>query len=1008
MNKGLISVSVVIFFLFSHQCFQLYGSKAVNPITGTGADSLLSAKVILLKERLTSSKYDSETEKLYNQILVNLRSGLPALPVIASDAYYYTGVYNQNARINRPDTALVLYTKALEIRKMAKTEDEIYSKALGNIGLIYLDKGDPVLGIDFLSEGLKVRQCIFGQESVETISPIINLVAVYIEANKFDQAIETALLGIKIVNNNLSQRLHKNLVVLYINAGTGYVKLKNYSIAEDYLKVAYNLYNEYNLSDTELLLKILNALAVTCNEAGKFSESMMFYERAVSSIKDSELSKSDIAVPIFSNYGYLLAKLDDQEKAEYYINRAVLMAEESAGASSLAYQSELENFAYYLAIYKGDIERSLALYNGFYDFIEKNPWNRDFSNTVNYGYAQALTLEGRNREALERISMVLDDANIVSDKTRLISLVLKREILNELYLSGGSVDYIRDAFGAISEAVDLYDQIRNDISSEDSQLKAGSRYNYVYEDCISTLFQLYDATGEDQYRELSFYYAEKAKASSLLASTRQSRAMKFHIPEELAAMEQKLEKEIMSYSELLFNERSARYPDSAKIVRYENLKLSAIMKDDSLKRVFEEDYPKYNALKSNTLAAGYMDVRKSIGRKNNFIEYYVADTTLYIYLVNNREFEMYAVPYSMELQQNIRELRNIVINPAIDKGARSQYSDYTRLSYDIYQSVFKPVESSLVSERLVIAPDDLLSYIPFEALLTGEVNDSSINYRKLPFLVNSYDIVYAYSGTLMTETGKGGRNFINPALTFAPEYRGDIYVDSVMRARQISGAILENIPGAREEAISVNELLGGELFLDSESTESKFKECAADGRIIHLAMHTLLNDESPMYSKMVFDLNDDGPNDGKLNTYEIYDIPLSAKMVVLSSCNTGSGYLQSGEGVMSLARGFFYSGSPTVVMSLWEVDDRSGSQIIKQFYRNLKKGSSKSNALRKARVKYLAEAEQMRSHPYFWCTLVIMGDDSPLFYSKARISMVGLLLILSLAWIIYRQRFISS
>jgi len=111
---------------------------------------------------------------------------------------------------------------------------------------------------------------------------------------------------------------------------------------------------------------------------------------------------------------------------------------------------------------------------------------------------------------------------------------------------------------------------------------------------------------------------------------------------------------------------------------------------------------------------------------------------------------------------------------------------------------------------------------------------------------------------------------------------------------------------------------------------------------------------------------------------------------------------------MSLARGFFYSGSPSVVMSLWEVDDRSGSQIIKMFYENLRSGRSKSNALRKARVRYLKDADQMRSHPYFWCTLVIMGDDSPLFYSRLGTILISLFGALVTGWIVYHYRLRSS
>ena len=114
-------------------------------------------------------------------------------------------------------------------------------------------------------------------------------------------------------------------------------------------------------------------------------------------------------------------------------------------------------------------------------------------------------------------------------------------------------------------------------------------------------------------------------------------------------------------------------------------------------------------------------------------------------------------------------------------------------------------------------------------------------------------------------------------------------------------------------------------------TESVYKTESGKYDIIHLAMHTVLNDKDPMHSTLIFSQGNDTIEDGFLKTYEVYGIPLKAKMVVLSSCNTGTGLLYSGEGILSLARGFIYSGSQSVVMSMWEIEDRSGTEIVKMF-----------------------------------------------------------------------------
>ncbi len=171
------------------------------------------------------------------------------------------------------------------------------------------------------------------------------------------------------------------------------------------------------------------------------------------------------------------------------------------------------------------------------------------------------------------------------------------------------------------------------------------------------------------------------------------------------------------------------------------------------------------------------------------------------------------------------------------------------------------------------------------------------------------------------------------------------------------------------------------MYINDLATKSAFNSDAGQFDIIHLAMHTIMNDEDPMYSKMVFSTVNDSVDNRDLNIYEIYGIKLKARMVVLSSCNTGTGELHKGEGILSIARGFIYSGSQSVVMSLWEIEDRSGTEIIKSFYDNLKRGNSKGVALRRSRLEYLNRANQLRSHPYFWSTLIVYGDDSPLYYS---------------------------
>ena len=334
---------------------------------------------------------------------------------------------------------------------------------------------------------------------------------------------------------------------------------------------------------------------------------------------------------------------------------------------------------------------------------------------------------------------------------------------------------------------------------------------------------------------------------------------------------------------------------------------------------------------------------------------------------------------------------------------------YNTIGYELYNTLITPVKPYLISDRVVISPDNLLSYLPFETLPVSDIDTEDLYYSRIDYLMEELDISYTYSATFLDENRKRDYQAESTAIAFAPDYSEPVDIQSLFQRRQQTGNTLADIPFAKKEAEYVSELLGGKLLMNEFARESAYKSEAGNYKIIHLAMHTVLDDTDPMYSTLIFSPEKTGEEDRFLRTFEIYGVPLKSRMVVLSSCNTGSGKLYSGEGILSLARGFIYSGSESVVMSMWEIEDRTGTEIVKSYYDNLKKGYSKSMSLRKARMKFLKTADQLRAHPYFWSTLVIYGDNSALFRPvwilPLTISLI--LLIFSLTFYYLRKRMYS-
>jgi CHAT domain-containing protein len=408
---------------------------------------------------------------------------------------------------------------------------------------------------------------------------------------------------------------------------------------------------------------------------------------------------------------------------------------------------------------------------------------------------------------------------------------------------------------------------------------------------------------------------------------------------------------------------------------------------DSLLQTFKKNYPGYYTLKYNFSVPSVKEIPSIIGRNNNYLNYVISDSDMYIFLVNRIKVEMYTFKIDSAFLDNLRAFRALLSDQSVSVNSRTKFNEYKKKGYDLYKMLIEPVRKSFISDNLIIAPDNILSYLPFETLLTKVDDDYNLNYRDLNYLMKDYNISYTYSATFMKELVKRENKAEKDLVAFAPVYARAINADSLFVGLHGGSGVLYDLPEARQEAEYISKITGGKAYLFSHAKESVFKKVAASYSIIHLAMHTYLNDQNPMKSAMIFSQENDPPEDGLLYTYEVYGIPMNAKMVVLSSCNTGNGLLSSGEGILSLARGFLYSGCQSVVMSMWEVDDKSGTEVMKMFYDNLMRGKSKSQALKASRTEYLKNASQLRSHPYFWASLVVYGENKPV-YSKHWIPLI--------------------
>jgi CHAT domain-containing protein len=290
---------------------------------------------------------------------------------------------------------------------------------------------------------------------------------------------------------------------------------------------------------------------------------------------------------------------------------------------------------------------------------------------------------------------------------------------------------------------------------------------------------------------------------------------------------------------------------------------------------------------------------------------------------------------------------------------------------------------------IIIVPDEKIAYISFDALISEYKKDSEINYGNFPYLLFDYRFSYAYSTNLLFRQ-TNSREYSKQVYAFAPAYQSN----SQSASRNLFG----ELKNAKKEIRSIYKLFKGTPFIGNMATKENFRASLKHGGIYHLAMHANPVKENPEYSFLAFSQPADKKQSAYMYNYEIGNIPMKASLLVLSACNTGSGEIYSGEGVMSLSRSFLLAGVHSVVHGLWKINDESSSMIMESFYKYLSEGKSKSEALQLAKIDYIENASPELTQPKYWAGLVVMGDnapvlkdDSPLIYVLIGLCMVLLL-----------------
>ncbi len=363
----------------------------------------------------------------------------------------------------------------------------------------------------------------------------------------------------------------------------------------------------------------------------------------------------------------------------------------------------------------------------------------------------------------------------------------------------------------------------------------------------------------------------------------------------------------------------------------------------------------------------------------SLLEYFLGEERSFALLITRDSVGLYQLPGKADIEKKVRVYLRMLSSPATDLDTIRPAA--LALGRDLAGFM-------AAGERkdLLIIPDGILHHLPFESLALRKNGQDR-------YLVEDFNVYYAPSASalaLIKSYPRRGK-WRKTLLAFgAPDYSrmgsrsggsGPAGADIWREVYSQGGFHFSPLPFSREEVRAIAGNFNGgasDVFTGGRANEAVLKSLPLnDYQILHFACHSFLDEKNPTRSALVISPNAGKGEDGFFQAREVYGLEISADLVVLSACQSGNGTLEAGEGLMGLPRLFFYAGARSVLSALWYIGDRTTSGLMKDLYRYLRRGESKSRALRLAQLEMIKSVD--RCHPFYWAGYVLSGDPAAAF-----------------------------
>ena len=620
------------------------------------------------------------------------------------------------------------------------------------------------------------------------------------------------------------------------------------------------------------------------------------------------------------------------------------LAEEYAQKALVGYRAPISQslgnqILGHISMYRKDYRKAASYYQkGILDWNEHPAVYKDLIDMTKLYLSNAQFLEGKYKEAVSGINEVIEPTHEFKWRSHLLK--------GNIFLAENRLEAAVDQFAQSIEEIEFS---RAKLNSHGFKVTFMNDKQVPYQKIIGALEKFGDS-------EKAFYYTEKAKARAfvdLIAKSKYFVYLKTTKLQELSSEEKHLRDKLMDLQNRLdseqqiFKERGVNEDTKIKLTNARN----ALQNFYKTKAVQNEYFASVSTVDTLTMS----DAMNLIPDGVSLVEYYYDPSHLYIWVIDNKRYHFIKKDVHSSILKNLtKEYRNLVFKSKDIRSIKITKRDEQRLidrkkrfrkvNDKLQATLMDGVINHIKTQKIYIVPHGILHYLPFQTLI-----------YKSNYLIEKYQIGYIPSAT---------------ALKYVLAKRKEKSANLLALGNPELDTAQMQLPFAEKEVQSLKTIYpAAQVLIGEDASESNFKKQAGVHDILHVASHGEFNSDTPLLSCLR--LSAGNGEDGRLETREIFGLNLDAYLVTLSACNTAIGKLTKGDDVVGLTRAFIFAGTPSILGTIWSVNDESTSIFMNHFYGNLKE-MDKLKSLQQAQIAMI-RSERYR-HPYHWAGFQLIGD----------------------------------